>query len=102
MPGWTAAQYGRTGGNKTIHGSRARWPPASGDRALKVVPNEVQDFGSVHVRFCLSLRRSNELMTRRALWKADLHRKSDQGRAFSHDVEGTSFGERNSGLGFTT
>ena len=43
-----------------VHRLRGRRLPLSGDCALKVVSNKMQDFGSVHVRSSLSLRRSEE------------------------------------------
>jgi len=48
---------------RCVDGSRGRRLPAPPDRVLKFVPNEMQDFGSVHVRSSLSLRRSDELLT---------------------------------------
>jgi len=42
---------------RCVHGSRSERRPAPPDRVLKFVPNEMQDFGSVHVRSSLGLRR---------------------------------------------
>jgi hypothetical protein len=39
---------------RDVHGSSGRRLRLTGDSALKVMPNEMQDFGSVHVRSSLS------------------------------------------------
>ena len=46
-----------------VHRLRGGRLPLPRHRALKFVPNEMQDFGSVHVRSSLSLRRSEERQT---------------------------------------
>ncbi len=49
------------------------------DGLLKFVPNEMQNFGSVHVRSSLSLRRSEERLThaKRMILQLKVKRKSE-------------------------